>query len=145
MTPHSIGHPLRPGDRAPNIVFDAISHDGKIALDDFRGRTPLLVGLFRGLHCPFCRRHVAAMANLNPALKEMYTSVGGTFVDVTKATGAYTPLEQTTTLEPYGAIPVAVAEVCRLTAYCSFRDIHPNREGYGIIADLIAKTLPHKH
>jgi len=70
MSSHSIGHPLRPGDRAPNVVFDAISHDGKIALDDFRGRSPLLVGLFRGLHCPFCRRHVAAMANLNPALKE---------------------------------------------------------------------------
>ena len=70
MSSHSIGHPLRPGDRAPNVVFDAISHDGKIALDDFRGRTPLLVGLFRGLHCPFCRRHVAAMAQLKPALRE---------------------------------------------------------------------------
>ena len=70
MSPRSTDHPLRPGDRAPNIVFDAISREGKIALDDFRGRSPLLVGLFRGLHCPFCRRHVAAMAHLNPALKE---------------------------------------------------------------------------
>jgi peroxiredoxin len=70
MTPRSIDHPLQPGDRAPNIVFDAISREGKIALDDFRGRSPLLVGLFRGLHCPFCRRHVAAMAHLNLALKE---------------------------------------------------------------------------
>ena len=88
---------------------------------------------------------VAFQSLLNPALKEMYTSVGGRFVDVTKATGAYTPLDQTTTLAPYGVIPVAVAEVCNLTAYCKFRDIHPNREGYAIIADLIAKTLPHKH
>jgi lysophospholipase L1-like esterase len=88
---------------------------------------------------------VAFQSLLNPALKEMYASVKGSFVDVTKATGAYTPLEQTTTLAPYGEIPVAVAEVCKLTAYCAFRDIHPNREGYGIIADLIAKTLPHKH
>jgi lysophospholipase L1-like esterase len=89
---------------------------------------------------------VAAFQSLlNPALKDMYASVGGKFVDVTKATGAYTPLDQTTTLEPYGVVPVAVAEVCKLTAYCAFRDIHPNAEGYGIIADLIAKTLPHKH
>jgi lysophospholipase L1-like esterase len=89
---------------------------------------------------------VAAFQSLlNPALKDMYGSVGGKFVDVTKATGAYTPLDQTTTLEPYGVIPVAVAEVCKLTAYCTLRDIHPNREGYGIIADLVAKTLPHKH
>ena len=88
---------------------------------------------------------VAFQSLLNPALKEMYSSVGGKFVDVTKATGAYTPLEQTTTLEPYGVIPEAVAEVCKITAYCAYRDIHPNAKGYGVIADLIAKTLPHKH
>jgi lysophospholipase L1-like esterase len=88
---------------------------------------------------------VAFQSLLNPALKEMYESVGGKFVDVTKATGAYTPLEQTTTLAPYGEIPVAVAEVCKLTAYCAYRDIHPNAKGYALIADLIAKALPHKH
>lgn len=68
-TPY-VDHPLQPGDRVPNMVLDAISHEGKIALDDFRGRSPLLIGLFRGLHCPFCRRHVAAMAQLNSALRE---------------------------------------------------------------------------
>jgi len=61
---------LQPGDQAPNFVLDAISREGKIALDDFRGRSPLLIGLFRGLHCPFCRRHVAAMAQLSSALRE---------------------------------------------------------------------------
>lgn len=88
---------------------------------------------------------VAFQSLLNPALKEMYESVEGRFVDVTKATGAYTPLERTTTLAPYGEIPVAVAQVCRLTAYCAYRDIHPNTGGYALIADLIAKTLPRKH
>ncbi|MCA1443031.1 redoxin family protein [Ensifer sp. IC4062] len=68
-TPYA-DHPLQPGDRAPNIVLDAISREGTIALDDFRGRSPLLIGLFRGLLCPFCRRYVAAMAQLNPALRE---------------------------------------------------------------------------
>ncbi|APG94575.1 redoxin family protein [Sinorhizobium americanum] len=70
MSAHPANNPLQPGDQAPNVVFDAISREGKIALDDFRGRSPLLVGLFRGLHCPFCRRHVAALAQLNPALRE---------------------------------------------------------------------------
>ena len=82
---------------------------------------------------------------LNPGLKESYTSVRkGSFVDVTDATGAYTPLEQTTTLAPYGQIPVAVAKVCQLTYYCQFRDIHARTNGYKIIAQLIAKTLPRK-
>ena len=62
--------PLQPGDRAPNVVLDAITREGKIALDDFRGQKPVLVGLFRGLHCPFCRRHIAAQAQLDPALRE---------------------------------------------------------------------------
>ncbi|ASY64620.1 hypothetical protein SJ05684_c31970 [Sinorhizobium sojae CCBAU 05684] len=70
MSAHYPDHPLQPGDKAPNIVLDAISREGRIALDDFRGRSPLLIGLFRGLLCPFCRRHVAAMARLNPALSE---------------------------------------------------------------------------
>jgi peroxiredoxin len=62
--------PLQPGDRAPNVVLDAITRDGKISIDDFRGQKPVLVGLFRGLHCAFCRRHIAALAQLDPALRE---------------------------------------------------------------------------
>ncbi|OHV75469.1 redoxin family protein [Ensifer sp. LCM 4579] len=62
--------PLQPGDRAPNVVLDAITHEGKIAIDDFRGRKPVLVGLFRGLQCPFCRRQIATMGQLNAALNE---------------------------------------------------------------------------
>jgi lysophospholipase L1-like esterase len=82
---------------------------------------------------------------LNPALKDSYTSVRrGGFVDVTTATGAYTPLDQTTTLAPYGTIPVAVAKVCQLSYYCQFRDIHARTNGYKIIAQLIAKTLPNR-
>ncbi|ESW85215.1 AhpC/TSA family protein [Mesorhizobium sp. M0074] len=70
MSTSSVERPLQPGDRAPNIILDAISREGKIALTDFRGRSPLLIGLFRGLHCAFCRRNVAAMAQLKPALAE---------------------------------------------------------------------------
>lgn len=62
--------PLQPGERAPNVVLDAATRQGKVALDDYRGRKPLLIGLYRGLHCPFCRRHIAAMAQLDSALRE---------------------------------------------------------------------------
>ncbi|AZO71441.1 MULTISPECIES: redoxin domain-containing protein [unclassified Mesorhizobium] len=70
MSAHSDLVPLQPGDRAPNVVLDAITQEGKIALDDFRGQKPVLVGLFRGLHCAFCRRHIAAQARLDPELRE---------------------------------------------------------------------------
>jgi peroxiredoxin len=70
MSAHPEMEVLQPGDRAPNVVLDAITREGKIAIDDFRGRKPVLVGLYRGLHCPFCRRHIAALAQLAPALNE---------------------------------------------------------------------------
>lgn len=62
--------PLQPGDRAPDFVLDAITREGKITLADYRGQKSVLVGLFRGLHCPFCRRHIAAMAQLGSSLRE---------------------------------------------------------------------------
>ena len=64
------GHVLKPGDPAPDVVLDAITQQGQIAVSDFRGRKPLLIGLFRGLHCPFCRRHLAMQAQIDKALRE---------------------------------------------------------------------------
>ncbi|MBY3378521.1 peroxiredoxin-like family protein [Rhizobium laguerreae] len=70
MQENHAARPLQPGDRAPNVVLDAITRQGKVAIDDFRGQKPVLIGLFRGLHCPFCRRQIAAMAELTDALQE---------------------------------------------------------------------------
>jgi lysophospholipase L1-like esterase len=86
---------------------------------------------------------VAAFRQLiNPELKKAYKAAGGKFVDVTAATGAYIPLDQTTTDPVYGVIPVAVAKACELSYYCEFRDIHARTSGYKVIADLVVKTLP---
>lgn len=81
---------------------------------------------------------------INPALKKQYTAVGATFVDVTQATGAYLPFSQTTTLVPYGTIPQSVANVCQLTFYCQWQNIHPRTSGYTAIANQIAASLPQK-
>ncbi len=64
------GDLLRPGDRAPNVVLNEVTSEGQIAIDDFRGKKPLLIGLFRGLHCPFCRRHLAMQAQTDRRLRE---------------------------------------------------------------------------
>lgn len=79
---------------------------------------------------------------INPQLQSAYAKAGASFADVTDATGAYTPKTQTTTLAPYGTIPVAVAKVCTLTYFCQYGDIHPRTAGYGIIADLVVGALP---
>lgn len=59
---------VRVGDHAPGFALPAIGRDGEVRLDDYTGRAPLFLNLFRGLHCPFCRR---GMAQLTKASKEL--------------------------------------------------------------------------
>jgi hypothetical protein len=39
---------------------------------------------------------------------------------------------------------VPVAKLCEYTYYCEFRDIHARTDGYRLIAELIAATLPRR-
>jgi peroxiredoxin len=52
---------VQPGRPAPDFRLPAIGREGTAALADYRGRSPLLLALFRGLWCPFCRRAVAEL------------------------------------------------------------------------------------
>jgi lysophospholipase L1-like esterase len=80
---------------------------------------------------------VAFKALVNPALAKAYATSFGAFVDVTKATGAYTSLARTVRTKAYGTIPVPVASVCALTWFCKKGDIHPMSAGYTLIGKLI--------
>ena len=42
--------PLHPGDPAPAFALPAVNREGQVSLDDYRGRSPVRLGLFRGLH-----------------------------------------------------------------------------------------------
>ena len=61
--------PMTPGEKAPDFAVPAVHEDRTIALADYQGRTSLLLGLFPGLYCPFCRRALAQMASAADALK----------------------------------------------------------------------------
>lgn len=63
--------PLGPGDSAPDFALPAVNREGQVSLDDYRGRSPVLVGLFRGLHCPFCRRQLVQLGTTQDKLKAM--------------------------------------------------------------------------
>ena len=69
MTP-APDRPLRSGDAAPNFSLPAVNREGIVSLADYRGKSPVMVGLFRGLHCPFCRRHIARLAVARDKLAE---------------------------------------------------------------------------
>jgi lysophospholipase L1-like esterase len=80
----------------------------------------------------------AFKALINPALTKAYAAGGGTLVDVTKATGAYLPLTRTVRVRSYGTLPVAVANVCSLTWFCTQGNIHATTKGYTLIGKLVA-------
>jgi peroxiredoxin len=63
--------PVQSGERAPDFMVPAIHEDRTISLADYRGRTPVLLGLFRGLYCPFCRRAMAQMASTSQHLRSL--------------------------------------------------------------------------
>ncbi len=81
---------------------------------------------------------------INPTLSGAYHSVAGSsFVDVTSAPygaathGDDTPLTRTEEVAPYGHLPVAVAEVCQLTYFCTQGNIHAHTTGYDFIGSLV--------
>ena len=62
---------LGAGDPAPHFALPAVNREGQVSLDDYRGRSPVLVALFRGLHCPFCRRHLVQLGTTQDKLKAL--------------------------------------------------------------------------
>ena len=62
---------LRPGDPAPHFTLPTIDRDGVVSLSDYRGKSAVLLGLFRGVYCPLCRRKIAEMGLLRPKLLQL--------------------------------------------------------------------------
>ena len=63
--------PVQPGEPAPDFAVPAVQEDRTISLADYRGKAPVLLGLFPGLYCPFCRRSLARMAATADQLKTL--------------------------------------------------------------------------
>jgi peroxiredoxin len=63
--------PVQPGERAPELALPAVNREGIVSAADFRGQRSLMIGFFRGLHCPFCRRQIAQLGAAQPALSEL--------------------------------------------------------------------------
>ena len=64
-----ISSPIGPGAKAPDFQLPKVDGTGTVSLSDYSGRTPLLLSIFVGLWCPFCRRAIAQLSLNEPALK----------------------------------------------------------------------------
>jgi peroxiredoxin len=59
---------LRPGDKAPDFTLPAVNQPGTVSLADYRDKSGVLLGLYRGLHCPFCRRQIFQLSSIQETL-----------------------------------------------------------------------------
>lgn len=57
------------GQPAPDFSLKAIHRDADISLADYRGRSHLLLAIFIGLYCPFCRRNIAQLGGTQEKLR----------------------------------------------------------------------------
>ena len=51
---------IEPGRPAPDFSLPAADREGTVSLAEYHGR-PVLLALFRGLYCPFCRHQIAQL------------------------------------------------------------------------------------
>jgi peroxiredoxin len=65
----SAGAPIEPGQIAPDFALPAADREGTMSLAAYRGR-PVLLVLFRGLYCPFCRHQIARLATTAEKLRD---------------------------------------------------------------------------
>lgn len=61
--------PVQPGEPAPDFTLPAADREGSVSLADYRGRSPLLLAIFRGLYCPLCRRNIVQMGRARETLQ----------------------------------------------------------------------------
>jgi hypothetical protein len=83
--------------------------------------------------------------NINEGLARLYRRSGFRVARVDEAFKSYDTAHTTTLAGQPGQVPVAVAEVCRLTWMCAPApvgpNIHANQTGYGVIAAEFARAF----
>ena len=80
---------------------------------------------------------------VNPTFASAYAPAKVKLIDVTTAYGTYVPWSKVVELAPYGRIPFAVAQICKLTWMCRIRNEEASSLGYALIASQIAKYYLH--
>ena len=71
MTNNDPRPPVAPGELAPDFTLPAVDGREPVTLADYRGRSPVFLGLLIGLWCPFCRRQIAKMGTNEAKLKAL--------------------------------------------------------------------------
>lgn len=71
MTQNARTSPVQPGEKAPDFSLPAVHQESLVSLSGYVGRAPVLLAIFRGLYCPFCRRALAQFGGTSEKLRKL--------------------------------------------------------------------------
>src|SRR5713101_9130342 len=97
------GRPLEIGVPAPDFTLTMVDTGRPVSLADYRGESPLLLGLYRGLYCPFCRRAVARLGRAGERLRPLgieTLAIIGTTLDNARLYYRYHPTRMAIAVDP---------------------------------------------
>ena len=97
------GRPLEIGVPAPDFTLTMVEPDRPVSLDDYRGKTPLLLGLYRGVYCAFCRRAAVRLGRAGDRLRPLGIEtlvVMGTTLDNARLYYRYHPTRMAIAVDP---------------------------------------------
>jgi peroxiredoxin len=125
--------PLEIGGPAPDFTLTMVEADRSVSLADYRGKTPLLLGLYRGLYCAFCRRAVARLGLTGDRLRPLgieTLAVIGTVLDNTRLYYRYHPTRMAIAVDPALITPRAyrLPEVEATWEVVSAKRVNPSGE-----------------
>jgi peroxiredoxin len=135
---------VQPGEPAPAFTLPAADRQGTVSSADYRGRSPLLLALFRGIYCPLCRRNIVQMGRAREKLQVVGVEMLGIVATKPEHARLYfrfhparVPLAadpEMTTLRAYG-VPKPPVTPERLQYYQSMR-VNP----YGALPEPVLGT-----
>jgi peroxiredoxin len=97
------GRSLEIGEPAPEFTLTMMDTGRPVSLADYRGNSALLLGLYRGLYCPFCRRAVATLGLAGDRLRALgieTLAVIGTTLDNARLYFRYHPVRVAIAVDP---------------------------------------------
>ncbi len=97
------GRPLEIGVPAPDFTLTMVETDRPVSLADYRGKTSLLLGLYRGVYCAFCRRAAVRLGRAGDLLRPLGIEtlvVMGTTLDNARLYYRYHPTRMAIAVDP---------------------------------------------